>query len=921
MPTPILATKLYIPPLQPKVVLRPCLIERLNEGLHRRLTLISAPAGFGKTTLVSEWVTSCTRPTVWLSLDEEDKDPTRFLTYLISALQTIVENIGEGVLSVLQIPQRSLIESFMTGLINEIASVPKKLTIVLDDYHVIDAKPIDNALTFLLENLPPQVHLIIATREDPDFPLPRLRARGQLTELRAADLRFTPTEAGDFINQVGLNLSAKDIIALETRTEGWIAGLQLAALSMLGHEDITGFIKSFTGGHHFVMDYLVEEVLQTQSEYLKTFLLNTSILDSMCGSLCDAVLFDQSISGQESLEYIERANLFIIPLDNERRWYRYHHLFADLLRQRLQQSATSSTGDESVKLAELHNRASDWYEDNGQKAKAIHHAFAAKDFERAANLVEVTWAEMDQNYPNDTWLGWVKALPEDLIRVRPVLCVGYAWALLDQGEVDNVEALLLEAERWLNITPQKGEMQDAASAQMVVADKEQFRSLPATIAAARAMRAVFMGDVPGTFNYSQQALKLVPKGDHFRRATITGGLAITYWMTGELEAAYRAFTDCMDCLEMVSKNNFSIGVALVLTDIRCLQGRLRNAISLYEQSLQLAAELDEAVPLVMADLYLGLSVLNREQADVEAATQNLLKSKELGERAALPDWQYRWHLAQARIKETQGDPNGAIELLNKAKNFYISPYALDIRPIAALKTRVLVRMGRLTEAQEWVRERGLSAKDDLNFMQEFEHITLARVLIAEYKAFRSGRSILEATELLERLEKAAEKGGRMGSVIEILVLQALAQEVQNNIPSALTPFARALTIAEPEGYVQIFVDEGIEMARLLSEAAAQKIMPDYTNKLQTIYDAGERKSEGDSPMPPAPHAQSLVEPLSKREIEVLRLIGQGLTNREIGDRLFLALDTVKGHNRNIFGKLQVQRRTEAVARARDLGLL
>jgi LuxR family maltose regulon positive regulatory protein len=389
MSTPILATKLYIPPPRPKVVYRSRLIERLNEGLRRKLTLISAPAGFGKTTLVSEWVAGCERPVAWLSLDEGDNNPTRFLAYLIAALQTIAANIGEGVLGALQSPQPPPTESILTALLNEITTVPDNITLVLDDYHVIDSRRVDNALTFLLERLPPQMHMVIATREDPDLPLARLRVGSQLTELRVADLRFIPSEAAEFLNQVmSLNLSAEDIAALETRTEGWIAGLQLAAISMQGRQEGARFIKSFTGSHHFVMDYLVQEVLQQQSESVQTFLLRTSILDRMCSPLCDAVLLDPSTSGQEALEYLEHANLFIVPLDNERRWYRYHHLFADLLRQRLRQSLASSTGDEGRGVAELHRRASLWFEDNGLEIEAFHHAAAANDVELAERLIE-----------------------------------------------------------------------------------------------------------------------------------------------------------------------------------------------------------------------------------------------------------------------------------------------------------------------------------------------------------------------------------------------------------------------------------------------------------------------------------------------------------------------------------------------------
>ncbi len=922
MPTPILATKLYIPPLQPKVVLRPYLIEKLNDGLHRKLTLIAAPAGFGKTTLVSEWVASYKRPVAWLSLDKGDNDFTHFLTYLIGALQTISNNIGEGLLSVLHTPQPPPAKSLMTALINEIASAPKKLTIVLDDYHVIDAKPIDNALTFLLENLPPQVHLIIATREDPHLPLSRLRARGQLTELRAADLRFSPTEAAEFTNEVmGLNLTSKDITALEIRTEGWIAGLHLAALSMQGQKDNADFIKSFTGGHHFVMDYLVEEVLQNQSEDLKTFLLNTSILDSMCGSLCDAVMFDPAISAQESLEYIERANLFIVPLDNERRWYRYHHLFADLLQQRLHQIITRSQGEKGFKLSELHIRASIWYEENDLGIKALHHALAAKDFERAANLLELIWSEMDQSYRAETWLTWLKELPEEMIRARPVLCVGHAWALLDKGEVDGVEPMLREAERLLRASIAISDCTKELSDKMVVVDEKQFQSLPASIADARATHALILGNITDTLKYAQLALDIVPKEDHFRCGAIAGTLGITYWSCGELEKAYQFLNDCMVKLQVAGTIHLASGVTVVLADILQVQGHLHEAFRAYGSSLQLVAKSDEPVPLASADLYLGLSVLNLEQGDIETATQNVLRSKELGELVAFPAWQYRWCLAMARIKEVQGDLDAALKLLYDAENLEFAPFQPDIRPIAAIRARMWIKQGKLAKSQDWAREQGVSVNENLSFMREYEHITLARVLIAENRINNDDHSILEAIALLKRLQRAAEKGGRKGCLIEILALHALAHEVRGDMPSALTQLECALSLAEPEGYVRIFLDEGVPMVKLLTEAVAGEIMPHYVNRLLVGFNAEGQKSEDKPYVLANPSFQSLVEPLSGRELEVLQLIAKGLSNREIGERLFLALDTVKGHNRNIFGKLQVKRRTEAVARARELAIL
>jgi LuxR family maltose regulon positive regulatory protein len=778
-----------------------------------------------------------------------------------------------------------------------------------------------------------------------------------LTELRVTDLRFTPTEAAAFLNQVmGLNLSAENIAALETRTEGWIAGLQLAAISMQRHKDATSFIKSFTGSHHFVLDYLVEEVLQQQPESVQTFLLRTSILDRLCGPLCDAVLrrgaslrlpeqgsdasltgefspspllprtytrlhLNPAASGQETLEYLQHANLFIVPLDNERRWYRYHHLFADLLRQRLHQSAASSTGDEGRGVAELHKRASVWYEDNGLEIEAFHHAAAAEDFERAAGLVELVWPAMDGSFQSAAWLGWVKTLPDELVRARPVLSVGYAWALLDGGQMEAGEARLRDAERWLDTTADISERPEVPSAEMVVVDLEQFRSLPASIATARAYIAQAFGDVPGTVKYARRALDLLPEGDHLRRGAAAGLLGCSYWASGDLEAAHQTFTDCMASLKMGGNILFSISATIGLANIRVAQGRLHEAVSAYEQSLQLVMEHGGPVQPVTSDMYLGLSVLHHEQGDLEAATQHLLRSKKLGEQAALPDWQYRYCLAQARIKEAQGDLDSALELLHEAERLYFRTPLPNVRPVAALKTRVWIAQGRLTEALAWARERGLSVDDDLSYLREFEHVTLARVLIAKYKRDRANRSILEAMGLLERLLKAAEEGGRMGSVIEILVLQALAHEAQGNIPLALVPLERALALAEPEGYIRIFVDEGIPMAQLLSATAAHGIMPDYIGKLLAVIEAEEYKREDRSYLPPAPPAQPLIEPLSQRELEVLQLIAQGLSNREISERLFLALSTVKGHNRIIFGKLQVQRRTEAVARARELGLV
>jgi len=823
---PILTTKLYIPPPRPKIVLRPRLVKQLNTGLNGKLTLISAPPGFGKTTLVSQWITDSEQLAAWLSLDEGDNDPVRFLAHLVAALQTIVANIGEHAMRLLQSPQPPSDESILTSLLNDITTVPDNFTLVLDDYHVIDAKPVENAIVFLLEHQTPQMHLTITTREDPNLPLPRLRVRGLLTELRSTDLRFTPSEAAEFLNHVmGLNLSAENIAALEASTEGWVAGLQLAALSMQGREDIPGFIKAFAGDDRYVVDYLVEEVLLRQPEHIRSFLLQTSILDRLNGPLCDAVT-DQAES-KRLLETLERGNLFVVPLDDKRQWYRYHQLFAEVLHKR-------SMEEEPDRVPSLHRRASEWYEENGLPADAVRHAFASEDLVRAAGLVELAWPPMDKSCQAATWLGWAKALPEELVCLRPVLIVGYAWALLECGELEPAELRLDDAERLLNTKADVSKVPDDRVTGMIVVDEEQFKTLPASIANARAYHAQALGDASGTLKYTQLALDLLPEDDYLKRAVPAALMGFVHWEGGDLEAAYQSFSGLMTSFKMGGDINY-LSLAFLLADIRLVQGRLQEAASIYDESLHLALDQGEPLPLGTEDMYRGVGELHLERGNLEDAREYLQRSQELSRQASSTDWQYRLCLAQARLKEVQRDFGDAIDLLEKAERLWVRNPMPDLRPVAALRTRVWIRQGKLAEARAWVQERDLSFDDDLSYLHEFEHITLARVLIAQYRSEREDRSIQEALELLERLLIAAEQGGRTGSVIEILMLQALAHEAQSDIPHGLIPLERTMALAEPEGYLRIFVDEGTPMAQLLSEAEAHHIMPEYTGKLRAEF--------------------------------------------------------------------------------------
>jgi LuxR family maltose regulon positive regulatory protein len=895
MPAPILATKLYIPSPRPGIVPRPRLVGRLNEGLAagRKLALISASAGFGKTTLVSEWIAGCNRPVAWLSLEEGDNDPARFLAYIIAAMQTIKLDIGAGVLGALQNPQLPPIELLLTSLLNEITTITDQFILILDDYHLIDAQPIDHAIIFLIEHLPPQMLLVIATREDPHLPLARYRARGQLTELRAADLRFNTAEAAEFLNQVmGLNLSAEDIAALDTRTEGWIAGLQMAAISMQGLQDASSFIQSFSGSHRFVLDYLLEEVLHRQPVEVQTFLLRTSILERLCGPLCDAVIAREemriedsdksllsTLDSQSILEYLERANLFIIPLDNERRWYRYHHLFAELLRQRLGQRHSP------VEITEYHRRASQWYEDHHLEIEAFQHAAAAKDIDRAERLIESKGMPLHFRGVATMILDWLASLPTSVLDARPFLWVRFAGLTLNIGQNSGVEAKLQAAEAAM------------AAALRGAEPDNKTRDLIGQIAAARAILALSQYQVETIISQSLRALEYLAHDNLLSRFTANWAMGMAHHFRGEREAAGRAYAEALSIAQTSGNIHDTILATISLGQIQELDNQLNLAAETYQQALRLIG--DSPLPTA-GEVYRGLAQIYYEWNDLDAAER-------YGQQGLRLSQQYehgidRFIIAEvflARLKLAQGDISGAARMLTQTeqtarqKNF-----TLRLPEIAAAQVQVLLKQTNLPAAAE------LARRFELPLSQ-------ARVLLAQ------GDSSA-ALPILESFRQQVEAKGWQDERLRSMVLQAVAHQAHGNKEKAMELLGEALAIAELEGFIRLFVDEGVAMVDLLSAAVAQGIRPDYVNKLLAAFEAESKKEQ---PTTSVPEPSSLVEPLSSRELEVLGLIAQGLSNQEICKRLFLALDTVKGHNRRIFEKLQVNRRTEAIARAHELGLL
>jgi len=884
VPIPLLETKFFVPRPRPALVSRPRLHELLDHGVASKLTLVSTPAGFGKTTLLAEWLASAEGKTAWLSLDRGDNDATTFWTYVIAALRTVVPDVGAIELALMQEPQPPPIEGVLTTLINDLGTVSDDVVLVLDDYHVIDASDVQDAMAFLLDHLPPQLHVVFATRSDPVLPLARLRTRGELVEIRAADLRFTPDEATSYLtNVMGLPLTEQDVSALENRTEGWIAALQLAALSMVGRDDVAGFIAGFTGDDRYIVDYLVEEVLNRQPDQVTTFLLQTSVLERLNGPLCDTVTGQEA--GKAMLETLDRENLFLVPLDDQRQWYRYHHLFADVLHARL-------LDEQPDMVPELHRRASAWHEQFGETSVAIDHALAAEDFTRVANLVERAAPVMRRERREAVLRGWLEKLPEELFATRPVVSMDYVGALMSTGEIEGVEARLQDVERSLD-----------APGSAVYVDEEEFRRLPGQVAVHRAGQSLMRGDLSATATFARRALDVAPADDHLARGAGSALLGLACWPTGDLEAAHDGYVEGMAELRMAGHIGDVLGCAITLADIRVVQGRLGEAMRAFEQSMELATNHSDAVLRGTADMHVGMSTILTERGDLDAARRHLQRSQDLGEHMGLPQNPHRWRIAMARIKEADGDLDAAVTLLDEAERVYAGDFSPDVRPVPAMRARVWIRQGRLDRAREWAREQGLPA-DDLVYLREFEHVTLARLLLAE-------SSPDDATRLLEALLRAAEEGGRTGSAIEILVLLALAHQMAGDTETALKSLGRALGAAEPEGYVRIFVDEGPPMTRLLTAAAERGVFPDYARRLiiSSTADVG------------AAPRQDLVEPLSERELDVLRLLRSELSGPDIARELVVSLNTVRSHTKNIYAKLGVNSRRSAVRRADELGLL
>lgn len=886
-----LRTKLHAPRLRPQLVARAHLVKQLQQASISTLTLISAPPGFGKTTLLVQWLAESALPAAWLSLEPQDDEPVRFLSYLIAALQTLNPQLGVSARSLLFSPQFTSsvpLETILTVLTNDLAQrETRDIILVLDDYHVLTAKPIQQAMTFLVEHCPPQLHLVLATRADPALPLARLRARALLTELRASQLQFETSETSTFLSQVmALDLSSQEIAALQERTEGWIAGLHLAALSLQGRGNVEQFLAGFTGSHRHVADYLMEEILARQTEEVQSFLLRTSILTRLTGSLCDAVTGHGN--SETLLEELERANLFLVPLDEQRQWYRYHQLFADLLRARLQRQL----GAEDI--AALYAKASAWYERNGFLMEAMEAALAADDAERAADLLEQLSTTLVLRLQHTTLRHWIERLPTEVWARRPALCYGYAVALFIAGPADAYKAPLQEAERLFRLTDN-----DQGLGQVYML---------------QALAASLRGDAQEGIRYGEQALALLPQEALVARTASVSAVAEGYRRTGDVKAAWQTLSEAHPIGEYTRPLFGTVGTAILRARLLVMQGKLRQAAESYRIVLESVSEQHEFA----LEGRIGLAELARERNELETALAHVERVSALAHEVANQVLLARAALVRARTIQTRGEAAQA-EAAFAAAVAQAQRCGHQSLPAEAqaYQARWWLAQGKLEPVRRWSVDIAGTLQIPADYQQEPLAFTLARVLIAQDEAG-------DALDMLRNFRELARSQGRTGSEIEALALAALAYHTQGKSEQALQVLQQALLFAEPEGYVRLFVDEGSQMATLLRMLLTHwksKRGADYTRRLLAALETGASKPSSSSRTAQISELPVLLEPLSPRERKVLRLLVAGLSNPEIADELVVSLNTVKTQVQSLYRKLQVSNRQEAIATVERLQLL
>lgn len=898
----LVQTKLALPRLRLGLVDRARLTEELQRADDAALVLVSAPAGFGKTTLLASAYGNATS-TAWVSLDSRDGDASRFWTYVLHALDSASPGCAATALSLLDVGADTLAD-VLTSLVNELSVRAENVTLVLDDYHLADTPAVSETVTLLLEHRPPQLRLVLGTRADPALPMSRLRARGELVELRAADLRFTNAEAGDYLNDVhDLRLTAADVKTLEKRTEGWAAALQLAAVSLRGHDDSSGFISSFAGDDRFVVDFLADEVLDQQPAPLRRFLLDTSILDRLTGPLCEAVAGPvDGVAGAAVLELLERRNLLLVPLDDHRRWYRYHHLFADVLQVRL-------LAERPQDVPDLHRRASTWYEHAGDVEGAVRHALVAGDLDHAADLIEVATPELRRRRAERLLRSWVDAMPREVLARRPVLASNLAGALMASNVFDEVSDRLDAIESTLACPP----------GDLVVRDATEWQRLPAVVALHRSGLALVSGDLEASIQLADLALERAGEADQLTVASASAIIGLASWAVGDLRAArdgYRAAAGGLAALGYVSD---VLACTVTVVDLELGLGNLDAAELAAQRALDrvgAARDLPQGDGTRgTADMWLALARVAWERGESDEAEEHLRRASDVGDDAGLPQQPYRWRVAMAAQREREGDHEAADALLAEAERVFNSDFLPNVRPVPAVRARLHIRCGDLAAARRWAAQAGVHVDDKLTYLREYEHLTFVRLLLAEHAETSDSTALDQADSLLRRVRDSAAERARTATIVETSILLAVAADAAGHAEQARSWLRDATALAQPVGWVRPFLDAGPRVPELLTQ------LPDaaaFAKAVAATDTAG--TAESLQTVTASRGGEALVVPLSARELDVLRLLGSDLDGPAIARHLNVSLPTVRTHTQRIYMKLGVNNRRAAVRRAHQLRL-
>ena len=903
MNIPVMKTKLHKPAFPSYAVRRTVLVDRLSEEPFGKLILVSAPAGFGKTTIVNEWLDERQLPFVWYTLDDWDNDLQQFFTYLATGLAAVDEGVSQGLLELLLSYQSIGCEAYIRALVTELHQTLLKFALVLDDYHFIKNEDIHHMMRLLLEHMPPHMILVVITREDPSFPFSNLRVKNRLIELKGADLRFGKNEVETYFERMSLPVSDKDVLELTKRTEGWIAGLQLAGISMKGQNDIINIIDGFSGNHQFVMAYLTEEVLNQQSQEVKVFLMNTSVLDSFCDELCDSLLFHEKGKSKRIIEYLLHANTFLVSMDHEGKWYRYHHLFQDLLQK---QYAISVPEFWEERVHSLHASAARWYREQGDVQEAIRYYLKAENYEEAADIIESQWAEMDIQLQSYAWLNLAKMLPDETIGKRPVLSMGYGWALLDSGDIEHCAGYLDDAVKLYN----RYREGCCSEGEIVISDWEQFELLPGTIATAYGYMAALTSDTENMFKYAYDALEKTPQELRRKRGLIEMLLAVAHWANGDLDQAEQVVKQAISDVEVDAIGLTVNAVTMVLGELKIHQGRLREAERIFERIIA-KEEKEEKVPILSASLYLGLACIAFYKGDNKKSFYHMDKSKECGFSYSLVDWKYKYYIHLARLYCSEGLYDMALDCIMEGRASYVMNPIPEWISLDSMENLIRVKQGNEPILKHWVGNLSYGDQDDIHYLQVFDAMNHIRFSLTQPLGHRE----LEAlSAVINRLSDAARRQNRKKNLMECLILQSLIAKIKGNVKACTLLLKDAMKIGMADNYIQPFLDETDILDDVYQTLLADGEVSSFVQKIAPgdhAIDAVIKQAAN----------QSLAEPLTIRELEVLNLIVAGHSNQDICNSLFLALSTVKGYNQNIFGKLQVKRRTEAIARARELGLV